>query len=247
MPTSTALKKVAILQSNYIPWKGYFDIIASVDAFYLFDDVQFTRRDWRNRNKIILGGKVHWLTIPVVTKGAFNAPIDTVAIADKSWARKHWASIRHAYAKAPHFRAMAPLIEPIYTEAADLGRLSAVNELFLRKLAGILGLTTTFLKSAEVPRVANDPTGRLVELCAARGATLYLSGPAARSYIQKAQFDSAGIALAYADYSGYPVYDQGPGPFEHGVSIVDVLMRCGLEAKSHLKAMREDSAFMVPG
>jgi WbqC-like protein family len=245
MPAPVKNKKVAILQSNYIPWKGYFDIIASVDEFYLFDDVQFTRRDWRNRNKIILGGKVHWLTIPVVTKGAFDAPIGMIAIADRSWARKHWTSIRHAYAKAPHFRDVAPLIEPIYTEAAALTKLSDVNELFLRKLSAVLGLTTTFLRSADVPRVAGNPTGRLVELCAARHAALYLSGPAAKSYIQKAQFDAAGIALAYADYAGYPLYDQGAETFEHGVSIIDVLMRCGLDATPHLKSRQTPPKFMV--
>jgi hypothetical protein len=236
-------KIVAILQSNYIPWKGYFDIIASCDEFVLFDDVQFTRRDWRNRNIIVNVGKPLWLTIPVA-KSDFEAPINAITIADKSWTTKHWLSLRHAYGKAPFFKTIGPQIEAIYAKAADLDHLSAVNALFLRSLCDMLDIHTPFSRSEDVPRVAEDPTGRLVEICVARGAALYVSGPAARSYIQKAQFDAAGVALAYADYSGYPVYDQDMDPFEHGVSMLDLLFRFGPAAREQLKTVSGSAPFL---
>jgi WbqC-like protein family len=237
-------KKIAILQSNYIPWKGYFDIISAVDEFLIFDDVQFTRRDWRNRNRIVQGGKPLWLTIPVGSKGAFDAPINTIAVAEQNWARKHWASIRHAYAKAPYFHEIAPKLETAYTKAAEFKLLTDVNEHFLRVISEMLELSTTFLRTDEIPRQALDPTGRLVEICRARKATLYLSGPAAKSYIDNAQFEAAGIRLAYANYSDYPPYEQAMSPFEHGVSLVDTLMRCGPQTRSKLKSLQSPSRFL---
>jgi hypothetical protein len=237
-------KKIAILQSNYIPWKGYFDIISAVDEFLIFDDVQFTRRDWRNRNRIVHGGKPLWLTIPVGSKGAFDAPINTIAVAEQNWARKHWASIRHAYAKAPYFHEVAPKLETAYIKAAEFKLLTDVNEHFLRVISEMLELSTTFLRTDEIPRQALDPTGRLVEICRARNATLYVSGPAAKSYIDNAQFEAAGIRLAYANYSDYPPYEQAMSPFEHGVSLVDTLMRCGLQTRSKLKSLQSPSRFL---
>lgn len=237
-------KSIAILQSNYIPWKGYFDIIASVDEFVIFDDVQFTRRDWRNRNKIVLDGRVQWLTIPVASKGRYDAPIQEIEVSEPDWATKHWRSIQHAYRKAPHYKEYAPFLEELYTRAGSLRRLTAINELFLRAFADRLGLTTQFVRSSEIPRVADNPTGRLVEICVGRAGREYVSGPAARSYIENAQFEAAGIALCYANYRGYPTYDQRLEPFEHGVSIIDLMMCCGPAARDHLKSLRDRDSFL---
>lgn len=242
----TRTKSIAILQSNYIPWKGYLDIIAAVDEFVIFDEVQFTRRDWRNRNKIVIAGKIHWLTIPVLTRGAFEIPINKVRVADATWARKHWTSICHAYGKARHFKTVAPALEDLYDRAGALEMLTEVNELMLKGIAGLIGLSTPMSRSDVVPRSTEDPTARLVELCAATGATDYLSGPAAKAYIKKPLFDAANIALHFADYSGYPEYDQQMTPFEHGVSAVDLLMRCGPAAIDHLKTTRARDTFCRP-
>lgn len=244
MSQSRSGKAVAILQSNYIPWKGYFDIIASVDEFVIFDDVQFTRRDWRNRNKIVLDGRLHWLTIPVLSKGKFDEPIDSIMVADKSWATGHWKTIRQAYRKAPHFAEYATVLEDLYRRAAVLERLTDINELFLRGLSALLELDTAFSRSDTVPRIAESATGRLVEICSARGATEYISGPAARAYIDTALFDAAQISLRYANYSGYPTYDQASEEFEHGVSLIDVLMRCGPAARQQLRSMQDRGAFL---
>lgn len=237
-------RSIVILQSNYIPWKGYFDLMAAADEFVIFDEVQFTRRDWRNRNKIVLDGKLTWLTIPVKAKGNFDVPIEHVEIADSSWTRKHLASIRHAYAKAEHFWRYRSLLEKLYADAAALSKLTDINELFLRGLAHELGITTPIVRSTSLPRSATDPTGRLVEITRARGGDEYISGPSARAYIEQGQFSAAGVRLAFADYSGYPTYAQMSETFEHGVSIIDVLVHLGPAARDYLKSPRERTSFV---
>ena len=240
------MKTLVILQSNYIPWKGYFDLMAAADEFVLFDEAQFTKNDWRNRNRIVLAGKAHWLTIPVATAGRFRAPISEVEAANGDWARMHWETIRQAYRKAPHFAEMVPVIEAVYATAAGHTNLSEINALFLRHLAPLLGITTTLLQSDTVPRTTGDPTGRLVEICQARGATRYISGPAARAYIKTELFEEAGISLWYVSYDGYPVYDQAMEPFVHGVSLIDTLMRCGTSARLHLNSVSRPQSFLEP-
>ena len=200
-----APKTIAILQSNYLPWKGYFDIIAAVDEFLIFDEVQFTRRDWRNRNRVIINGTVGWLTIPVHSKGKYDAPINAIEVSDPTWASRHWQTLKHGYSTAPFFRHYEPVLEKTYSEASLRRRLTEINELFLRQiLANLLGLKTTFLRTEDILRVSDSPTDRLIEICRHRGAQAYLSGPAAKTYIDPTRFTAAGIALHYANYEDYP-------------------------------------------
>ena len=93
-------KCVAIVQSSYIPWKGYFDLIRAVDEFILLDDVQFTRRDWRSRNRIKTPQGLMWLTIPVQSKGRYLQTIQETCVAESDWSGKHWASLRANSARA---------------------------------------------------------------------------------------------------------------------------------------------------
>jgi hypothetical protein len=239
-------KTIVILQSNYIPWKGYFDLMACADEFLLFDEVQFTKNDWRNRNRIVLNGKLHWLTVPVRTAGNFGTAIDQIEVSRADWAQAHWNTVLQAYREAPHFRSMAPALEEEYQTTSALTRLSRINEHFLRSIATLLGLDTTIMHADVVPRTTGDPTERLVEICKARGATDYVSGPAARDYLKIAAFRDAGIAVHFANYTGYPIYAQNFEPFEHGVSIVDTLMQCGLDSRNHLMALRQRSDFLSP-
>lgn len=238
------MKTIAILQSNYLPWRGYFDIVAAVDEFLIFDEVQFTRRDWRNRNRIMVQGAPHWLTIAVKTKGKFDVPIKEVEVVDASWAEKHWRTIASAYGKAEYFARYCDALAQAYEQAARLPMLSAINELFLKLLMGFLDLPDRIGHTTSVSRRAETPTDRLVEICVARGADTYLSGPAARAYIEIDKFERAGVALRYADYSGYPAYDQKAPGFEPGVSMLDVLMRCGPAARTHLKSLADRDSFV---
>ena len=228
------MKKLAIVQSNYIPWKGYFDLIHSVDEFILFDDVQFTRRDWRNRNLIKTPRGLEWLTIPVAAKGQYHQKICDTQISEPGWGATHWRTIGHNYARAPYFELYRPLLEPLYAEGEP--SLSAVNRRFIGAICGILGITTRISWSMDYRPLKEGRTERLVDLCKRAGATEYLSGPSARDYIEPALFEAAGIGLRFYDYAGYPEYPQRFGKFEHGVSVLDLLFNTGPQAPRYMKS-----------
>jgi len=227
-------KKVAIVQSNYIPWKGYFDLINLVDEFILFDDMQYTRRDWRNRNIIKTPNGPLWLTIPVEVKGKYEQKIKDTTISDPAWARKHWASIVHNYSKAKYFPMHRDVFENLYLKSEERF-LSQVNYLFLSAICEILGIKTTISWSMNY-NSANGKTARLVDLIKQAGATEYISGPAAKDYLDEELFRSEHIALQYMDYSGYPEYNQLFPPFEHQVSVIDLIFNEGPQAKAYLRS-----------
>lgn len=231
------MRKVAIIQSNYIPWKGYFDFIASVDTFILFDSVQYTRRDWRNRNKIKTAQGLSWLTVPVEAKGRYHQAINEVMIAEEDWAQKHWRSIEGSYRRAPHFEAEAGWIEDLYRAAASDRMLSGMNERFLRAICKRLGITTEILRCEDF-ELLDDRSARLAHLCAQVGGDIYVSGPAAQAYLDEAPFKDRGLSLEWFDYRGYPEYAQLWGPFEHGVTVLDVIFNCGPDSARAIRAER---------
>lgn len=226
-------KRVAIVQSSYIPWKGYFDLIRSVDEFILFDDTQFTKRDWRSRNRIKTPQGPLWLTVPVQTKGRYLQAIKDTQVSDPGWAESHWKSIATHYARAPHFGAYREALEQLF-RGCQAERLSDVNRWFIEGLCGMLGIHTRLTWSMDYD-VIPGKTERLVSLCLQAGATEYLSGPAARDYIDPALFDAAGVALSYADYSNYPEYPQLYPPFDHQVSVIDLILSTGPDAMSYMR------------
>jgi len=181
---------VAIVQSSYIPWKGYFDLIRRADAFILYDDRQYTRRDWRNRNRIKTPQGTQWLTIPVQVRGRYHQRIDETLVSEPDWAARHWETLRHNYSAAPHFGRYADVLERTYAEIADEKRLSVVNRRLIECLCDILGITTELSWSSDYA-VEGDRTESLVALCEARDATTYLSGPSAREYLDEALFAKA--------------------------------------------------------
>lgn len=225
-------KRVAIVQSSYIPWKGYFDIIRRVDEFVLFDEVQFTRRDWRNRNRIKTPQGPTWLTIPVASKGNYRSAIEDIRVGDDGWREKHWASLRHAYARAPCFPDVSPRVEALYAAATD-ERLSDVNVRFLRGICDMLGIDTPITWSRDYPGEGRK-SGRLASICAQAGASEYLSGPSARAYLDEDVFTEAGVEVRWMDYEGYPEYEQLHPPFEHHVSVLDLLFHVGSDALDHM-------------
>lgn len=229
------MKKIAILQSNYIPWKGYFDIINLVDEFILYDDMQFTRRDWRNRNKIKTPDGLKWLTIPVISKGKFDQKINETQVSNTKWCQSHWHAITLNYGKAPYFRAYADRIHSIYQACESETYLSRINYRFLSEICGILGIQTTISWSSDY-ELADGKTERLVGLVQSAGGDAYLSGPAAKDYIVDACFENAGIALEYMDYDGYPEYPQLFGAYQPQVSILDLIFNTGPQAKEYMKS-----------
>lgn len=228
-------KTVAIVQSSYIPWKGYFDLINMVDEFILFDDVQFTKRDWRSRNQIKAANGPLWLTVPCESKGKFDQLICDTRIADRRWASAHWKSIQHAYARAPFFGGYAAQLEAAYRQAGELELLSDVNRLLLQTLCDALGIRTP-LTDSRTYASAGVKTDRLLSLCRAAGASRYVSGPAAKVYLENDKFEAAGVELAFMDYAGYPDYPQAHPPFVHAVSVIDLLFNVGPDAHLYMKS-----------
>lgn len=227
-------KKIAIVQSNYIPWKGYFDLINMVDEFILFDDMQYTRRDWRNRNRIKTRNGPMWLTIPVEVRGKYHQKIRETVVSDPGWKPRHWDSIVHNYSRAKFFRVYQETFEELYLGSHEQF-LSQINFRFLTAICNLLGIKTKLSWSMDYSLVEGQ-TERLIGLCKQAGGTEYVSGPAAKAYMNEGLFEQEGIALRYMDYSGYPEYTQLFPPFEHAVSIIDLIFNQGPNATKFMKS-----------
>ena len=223
--------RVSIIQSCYVPWKGYFDLIGRCDLLVILDRAQFAKRHWHNRNRIMTPNGPVWLTIPVATKSRFLQAIDEVEIAE-GWSDKHWRSIETAYGRATFFQREAPLIRSLYLEAGTLSKLTDVNELFLRALISRLDLRTKLIRDAELA-AQGSRTERLLNICKEVGATSYLSGPSAKAYLDESLFSSAGIAVEWMSYGPYRAYPQRSPGFDQTVSILDTLFETGPEAASN--------------
>ena len=227
------MKKIAILQSNYIPWKGYFDMISEVDEFIIFDDMQYTRRDWRNRNQIKTPQGVQWLTVPVLVKGKYDQKIRDTQIDGSDWASIHWKTLVQNYARSPHFAEVANWVEPLYLMASPKF-LSELNRRFIEAVCNYLSISTKIGDSRDYNLVGGK-TERLADLCAQAGGTEYISGPAARGYIDESIFAESSIKLTWFDYSGYPNYPQLWGDFTHGVTVLDLLFNCGKDSSRYMR------------
>ncbi|MFO1348957.1 MAG: WbqC family protein [Pseudomonadales bacterium] len=227
------MKKVAILQSNYIPWKGYFDIIAAADEFILFDDMQYTRRDWRNRNRIKTPQGIQWITVPVKAKGKYHQKIRDTEIDGKEWLATHWKTLSQNYCRAPHFAEIAAWLEPIYTNQT-FSHLSHLNRHLIEAICKYLNINTTLTNSWDY-QLSDGKTERLVSLCQQAKGTEYLSGSTAKNYIEEEKFSDAKIKITWVNYSGYPEYRQLWGGFTHEVTILDLLFNCGKESRLYMR------------
>lgn len=230
-------KIVAAVQSNYIPWKGYFDLINFSDEFILYDDVQYTTKDWRNRNKIKTHNGLIWMTIPVRRKGHYHQKICETIVSDTRWNRKHWNSIVTNYSRARYFSTYRQLLEDLYLNC-DERFLSQINYRFITAICQLLGINTKISWVMDYHLVEKEKNDRIIELCTKTQATDFLIGPAGRSYISEDGFRQEGIGLKFMDYSDYPKYGQLFPPFEHGVSIIDLILNEGPNASKYLKSFQ---------
>jgi hypothetical protein len=228
------MKSIAIIQSNYIPWKGYLDIINSVDEFVLHDECQYTKRDWRNRNRIKTHQGLKWLAIPVCTKGKRFTAVCEIKTDGSCWIDKHLLTLQHQYAKAPNFKEIYPEIERLYSSCRDVTLLTEINTILLRGICSLLDISTPLLFSMDLGEDMNDPTDRLIDICLRREADTYLSGPSAKAYLDENRFAAKGIEVVWASYDHYPAYQQLHPPFEHAVTVLDTLFHLGAEkAREH--------------
>ncbi len=221
-------KKVAIVQSNYIPWKGYFDMINMVDEFILYDDAQYTKRDWRNRNLIKTNNGLKWLTIPVQVKGRFFQSVKDVRIVDNGWVESHLMILKQNYIKANSFKKYYPFFEDIYlNNAINELFLSKVNMLLIKNICNLLEINTKISLSSDYNISKIEQTDKLIEICKSAKANSYLSGPLAMKYLDQTKFSDSNIKLEWFNYDNYIEYDQVFSPFNHNVSIVDLILNKG--------------------
>lgn len=219
------VRKVAISQSNYIPWRGYFDIIMSVSEFVLYDDVQYTRRDWRNRNLIKTPTGPMWLTIPVESKGQYFQTIRETRVLGTDWQVQHWRSIELNYKRARWYSEVSSILAPLYLNRS-YETISEVNHAFISEVCRYLKCTTTISSSSDYS-LTDGKVERLVGICSQANANVYVTGPAAKTYLSESTFEQNNILVEWFDYVGYVPYEQLWGAFEPAVSIIDVLMNCG--------------------
>lgn len=226
------MKRVAIIQSNYIPWKGYFDMIGLVDEFIIYDEVQYTKNDWRNRNRIKTAQGVQWITIPVYQK-SLSQKISETVVTNPKWGVKNWQTIRGNYGRAPFFKLFSGELEEFYC-TSRLSSLSEINTFLLKKICDLIGIGTKISNSTEY-FLRGDPTEKLIGLCKQTGAQCYLSGPAAKDYLREDLFSQEGIMVEWMGYDSYPEYPQLYPPFIHHVSIIDLLFNTGKDSIQYLK------------
>lgn len=217
--------RVSILQSNYLPWKGYFDIILKSDVFIFHDDLQYTKNDWRNRNQIKTHNGLDWITIPCGTDT--NRLICEVEIKSTDWQQKHWNKISASYRKAPYFEYYRDFFYDFY-HTKSWTNLSELNQFLIKHIVRhFLKYDVEFMDSRQFHLGDLRASKRVVELLKRANATTYISGPSAKNYLVESDFKDAKIELEYMDYSQYPEYPQLHGSFVHGVSIIDMLFNCG--------------------
>jgi hypothetical protein len=223
-------KTVVILQSSYIPWKGYFDLLNRADEFIFLDDVQFTRRDWRSRNKIKTSVGVEWLTIPV----GYNIDwkICDVEMINQTWKSKHKKTITQNYRKAACFQEFKFILDELYDN--EIANLSEYNQKVILLISKVLGINNKISDSREYSPKGKS-TDRLIDILKKSGATKYLSGPSAKNYLDEKLFSKESIDLEYFSYNDYPEYRQLYGPFVHEVSILDLIFNEGKRAKQFMK------------
>jgi WbqC-like protein family len=235
--------KCVFLQPSYIPWRGYFDQIYQADIFVFFDNVQYDKRGWRNRNRIKTPHGVQWLTIPVHSKGAQteNISINQIHISwDRPWNEEHWKTLKMAYTKAPYFKRYAPLLESFYATQPEMLSDFAIETTIA--LANELGIThPTFMRSSSlgVPgSKTGNKTDRLINILNKLGATTYITGPSAKDYIEPEKFQAAQIKLLYMSYN-YIEYPQLYPPYDPQVSILDLLLMTGPDAMNFIIHSKE--------
>ncbi len=227
---------IGILQPSYLPWLGFFEQIHRSDVFVFYDDVQFEKGSWRNRNRIKTPQGAHWLTVPVLTKGQDFPPINEVRVNNAdSWQKKHLRTLEQYYSKAPHYADYAPGLSELIAQPWE--RLSELNMALIRHLAAALGITTPFVLSSTLG-ISGSGTPRLVDIMAHLGGTVFYEGAAGRNYIDESLFAARGTRVEFQDYK-HPVYHQLHGEFVPYLSVVDLLFNHGPNSLSILTGRQQ--------
>lgn len=227
------MKTVAMLQPNYIPWKGVFDLIDRVDVFVFYDDVQYTKKDWRNRNKIRTQNGDIWLTVPVKDRRGqliYEVNIDN----SRNWQKKHYKTIKYNYVKSKGFSEYEYLLDEIYLKS-EWEKISDLDIYSTKLISEALHIQTEFILASEL-KIEGDKSGeKIIRICKKLGCDHFINGPSAKSFMDEQLFADNNIAINYIDYN-YVEYQQHYKPFNHHVSILDLIFNCGSESRYYLKS-----------
>lgn len=235
--------RVGVIQSSYIPWRGYFDFIASVDTFVFHDDIQYTKGDWRNRNRIKTGKGVEWLTVPVHYRESSQLICETYIDVSTPWQKKHVRKVQDSYRDAPYVK---DAVEILGCCSADQSRtISVLNIELIKRICEYLSITTPMILSMNLS-LSGSKTERLIDLLKKLGATTYLSGPSADGYLDREAFRKNTIGLEFKSYD-YDSYPQLWGGFEGAVSVLDLIANCGPDARNHIRSRTADSVVVEGG
>jgi hypothetical protein len=232
--------KVGVIQSSYIPWRGYFDLIASVDAFVFHDDIQYTKSDWRNRNRIKTPKGTEWLAVPVHYKEVSQLICETSIDHSTSWQQKHFRKMQESYRDAPYVQAALDILTSVSTDQSET--ISNLNTVLTKRICDYLDITTPLLSSSDFSLVGKK-TDRLIDLLKKLNATTYLSGPSADAYLDMDAFRRNGIRLEYKSYD-YDPYPQLWGPFDGTVTVLDLIANCGPDAKNFIRSRTPDQVII---
>lgn len=221
------MSKVIITQSNYIPWKGYFSAMREATHLVLYDDMQYTKRDWRNRNKLITSNGPKWLSIPIDVKGKYYQKINEAQVSNSEWGVQHWNFIKNNYNKSPYFKKYQHHFIDLYLNPSST-YLSDINLDFIKKIITLLEIEIEVISSKEFD-LKGDKTEKLVNICKELTAEKYFTGPAAKNYMDESLFIKNNIEIEYYNFLGYPEYKQQWEGFSHAVSILDMFFNLGPE------------------
>jgi len=225
--------RCVIMQPNYIPWSGYFNLIWNSDVFVFLDHVQYTKNEWINRNRIKTKDGWVYLTIPIQTSGKLYQSIAQAEIDNKiDWRGKHWRSLLMNYAKAPYFKEISALCEDVYSQ--EWKSIGELNIYFIKKILDFLNIKKKILISSEMDFTGHK-TDLVIDICKKVQADEYLSPARASVYIEEEKFKQNNIKLIYQTYSdNHPVYPQLGGNFISHLSILDLLFNCGQESLNYI-------------
>jgi len=223
---------IGILQPGYLPWLGFFEQMHGSDIFVVYDDVQYDKESWRNRNRIKTAKGIQWLTVPVLINFEEHPLIGEVKINNTvNWSKKHFSSIKQNYSKAPFFKKYIPIFDEAYSKKWEY--LIDIDMYFILKLAECLGIRDKRIVQSSTLNIEGDRIGRLVKICNLFDADIFYEGASGKNYIDEKSFIDRGVRIEYQDYK-HPIYNQLYGNFIPYLSVVDLLFNCGDESLSIL-------------
>ena len=227
------MKSIAILQPGYLPWLGFFEQMALVDTFVYLDDVQYTKQDWRNRNRILTKTGIQFLTVPVSVKSTHQKILETKITQDSKWQKKHLNLIKASYQKSEYFDLVFSILAKTLLQKFEY--LIDLDVALVEQINSLLDIKTKIVFSSQISKPDQDKNLKLLEICKSQNATLFYDGAAAKSFIDTKLFKNHGITMCFQDYK-HPEYPQFKTDFVPYLSIVDLLFHKGnLALKTLLK------------